>query len=143
MSLNKNRMNSRFWFSELESEDIDAGCSALRSLVYKLKFAVIGKEKPGVYNKCILIFKNRIFYSSIPDIFKKKYCERIPFVGKSERKTYLKNLTVDVTSNGIRLQIGDNPADVVPEPRKHKETDPEKLKIDDESYDESDDENEK
>ncbi len=29
-----------------------------------------------------------------------------------------KNLTDDVTSNGIRMQIGVNPADAVPKPRK-------------------------
>ncbi len=88
MSSSKNRMNSCFWFSELKSEDIDAGCSALRGLTCQLEFVVIGKEKPNVYNKCILIFKKRIFYPSVPDIFKKKYCEHIPFVGKGEKKSY-------------------------------------------------------
>ncbi len=103
--------HSRFWFSTVSPQDVIDARIALGGLAFLLEFAVIGKENSSGYHKCIFIYKERTYYTAIPDILKKTNCGRIPlpFIGKGERKAYLKSLIGDVTTGGTVLQVGLTP----------------------------------
>ena len=103
--------HSRFWFSAVLPQDVTDARIALGGLVFKLEFAVVGKENSSGYHKCIFIYKERTYHTAIPDILKKTNCGRIPLhlIGKGGRKAYLKSLIADATTGGTVLQVGLTP----------------------------------